>query len=79
MVAMSRQLSRALVGAGTSRVNMVSGCVNSRIGLHKLLVSECVSEEGCVHGCHPHGGGDGWCVPGVGGLHVCVPVAKPSL
>lgn len=78
-VAMSRQLGRAHVGTGTSRADMVSGCVNGRIRLHTLLVSDCVSGEGCVHGCVIHGGGSGWCIPGVGGLYVCVPAVKPSL
>lgn len=75
---MSRQLSRALVGVGTSRVDMVSGCVSSCNWSLKVLVSDYVSEERCVHSCH-HGEGDGMCVPGVGGLYLCVPVVEPSL
>lgn len=38
---------------------MVSGCVNGCVGFHKLLVSDCVSGEGCVHGCVTCGGGGG--------------------
>lgn len=36
---MSRQLGRAHVGTGTSRVDVVSGCVNGCVRLRELLVS----------------------------------------
>lgn len=75
---MSRQLSRAHVGVDTSKADMVSGCMNGCVGFHKLLVSDCIW-GGVCHGCIIHGGGGNWCVPGVGGLYVCVPAVKSSL
>lgn len=50
-VAMSRQFSRAHEGLGTSGADTVCRCVSGYIGLHRLLVSDCVSEERCVQGC----------------------------
>lgn len=58
---------------------MASGCVNGCVGFHKLLVSDCVSGEGCVHGCVICGGGGDWYVPGVSGLYMRVPAVKSSL
>lgn len=78
-VAMSRRLGRAHVGTGTSGADTVSACANGRVRPHELLVSDCVSGEGCVHGCVFHGGGGGWRVPAVGGLYVCVPAVRSSL
>lgn len=76
-VAIPRQPSRAQVGVGPSRADMVSGCVNGCTGSHKLLASECVS-EGCAWLCHRHGRSGGWCVPGGGGLYMYVPAVGPS-
>lgn len=49
-VAIPRQPSRAQVGVGPSRADMVSGCVNGCTGSHKLLASECDLKgvPGCV-------------------------------